>query len=137
MSNRLTDERYLLALRRIRQIIADGCPLSFCDSDTPGDKSNECSWGFCSDLSSHWPDAEDHIWPDQFKESGRVSPLYRQDHQFCPMDRRLLTKQCDGNGCFWSCRIFNRMRDPQITREQALALFDQAIQTIESRLTSN
>ena len=128
MSNlHMSDSRYLLALKRIRKSIEDGCPMMHCNSDVIGDKHSECSWGLCSDDPSHWPDAEDHLWPDQFKKNGRIAPLYLKTHQACPMDRRMQAGKLDINGCFWSCRVFKRRKDAEVTKEQALALFDEAI----------
>lgn len=131
---KMSDNRYLEALKRIRKSIADGCPLMFCNSDTIGDKHNECSWGLCSDDPQHWPDPEDHLWPDQFVKNGRVAPKYLKVHQPCPMDRRMQAGNLDINGCFWTCRIFRSKKNPKPTREQALALYDEAILRIQTNV---
>jgi len=132
---KMSSERYLLALKRIRKSIADGGPLQCCNSDVLGDKHNECSWGLCSDDPRHWPDPEDHLWPDKFVKDGRVAPKYLMVHQVCPLDRRMQTGNLDMNGCFWTCRIFRPKKNPTPTREQVLEYYDQAIQRIEGMLT--
>lgn len=128
----LSDERYLAALKRIRALIANGINLVAEDSDVMGDKFTHCTWGLCSDRKSHWPDPEDHLWPDQFVEHGRVAPKYRDtDKQECPL---CVPHEGSGfKGCFYRCRVFQRkMKTP--TREQALRLYDEAIARVEARV---
>lgn len=129
---RLPAERYLLALERMRQRIAGGLPLMAEDSTTIGNKYTDCSWGLCSDDREQWPDAEDHIWPQQFEREGRVAPL-DIPHVGCPMDRREPSTK-DMNGCFYTCRIFSPERGvPRPTREQALELYDIKIKSTRER----
>ena len=131
----MSDERYLLALKRIRKSIADGGQLTFGNSDSMCDKHNECSWGMCSNDPAHWPDAGDHLWPDLFEKEGRVATLYFKPHQVCPMDRRMNNGNMDvSDGCFWNCRVFRAGKGQKVTREQALELFDQAIARMENNL---
>ena len=124
-SSYMSDERYLAALKRIRQSIEDGCPLESENSNSMGDKYNECSWGLCSPLKEHWPDAEDHIFPDLFIKDGRIAPKHMKSSNFCPLDKRgsWWTEQ----GCFWTCRIFRKGKNHLPTREQVLAFYDEAI----------
>ena len=128
----MPDERFLAALKRIRADIAEGRELNAVDSDNPGDKYNDCSWGTCSRLPEHWPDAEDHLWPDQFVEHGRVAPKYHKDGQHCPMDA---DPPKDGHafGCFYRCRVFKRKHQTP-DRDEALRLFDAAIERMEKKL---
>lgn len=130
----LTDDRYLAALRRIRANIAARSPFTSDDDDTIGNKHTECSWGLCSHRKEDWPCMEDHLWPNQFREQGRVAPLYRKKHQLCPFDRRMTAGTVDdlamSQGCIYTCRIFRPKKDPKMTRELALELYDQAIERI-------
>lgn len=105
MSSYMSDEMYLAALLRLQSFTdpGRGYPLRCEDSNTPGDKYNWCTWGLCSDKWEMWPEPEMHIWPDQFKERGRIAPLYRESHQLCPCDIRDVST---GNGCFWTCIVF-------------------------------
>lgn len=128
----LSDDRYLAVLKRLRARIANGLPFKAHDDDTPGDKSTACSWGLCSDDRAAWPNAEDHLWPDEFTNGGRVAPLYRQRHHRCPIDTRNnadLLKS--GNGCFHTCAHFSKHYT--LTREQVLARYDEQISHAEGR----
>lgn len=133
----ISDDRYLAALKRIRASIESGIPCEPDNSDVIGNKHNHCNWGLCSGRKEDWPNPEDHVWPDQFIKDGRVAPLQRQNHQVCPMDTRMQEIQGDpdinwGNGCFWACRIFKRRkRETFPTRDEAIALYDQAIERIK------
>lgn len=119
--------RYLLALERMRERIAGGLRLEFEDSTTTGNKYTHCSWGLCSEERAAWPDAEDHIWPQQFEREGRVAPLDIPSPG-CPMDRR--EGKDDGNGCFYTCRVFNPLeRGKRPSQEQTLELYDIKIKT--------
>lgn len=109
----LPQDRYIAALERIKgQVENDGLKLDFEDSTTTGDKYTHASWGLCSGSAAQWPDAQDHLWPDQFKAHGRVAPLYRKERQFCPMDTRPFHTKPPSSmdlfqGCFYTCRLFN------------------------------
>lgn len=132
----LSDERYLAALKRIRGIIVRGyLSLDFNDCTDIGNKSTECSWGLCCDKHSHWPDAEDHLWPS--RRNDVVVTLYRKGHHFCPFDRRMRfrnEKTNMGNGCFYTCMVFHRGSRSLPTREEAIALYDEAIRMIEEKI---
>lgn len=118
---RLPQDRYVAALRRQRDRIANGLPFDAVDSDTIGDKFTHAAWGLCSDDPAAWPDAEDHLWPDQFEQHGRVAPKYRAEHQRCPIQSK-----GGASGCFYSCLIFKNRMGPK-SRDQAVALYDAAI----------
>lgn len=125
--SQLPKHRYILAMQRMKNLIEDGRPLNFVDSNYVGDNYVDCSWGLCNDSAALWPDAEDHKWAEQFTEQGRVAPLDRLPGCQCPLDRRP-KDQLDGMGCFWSCMVF---RAPQgiamITRDEALHLYNEEI----------
>lgn len=127
---RLSTTRYVLALKRIRGIIAAGCGVNAYDCTIPGDKNTECDWGFCSESQRHWPDAQDHVFPVDFQRRGRPSPLGLGDGQKCPIDRRA-PEDITVNGCFHSCRIFQAKRGETPTRDEALALYDHEIARFE------
>jgi len=108
----MTDERYLVALKRIRGQIVNNSELSYYDDTAMGSKDTSCTWGLCSSFKEQWPDAEDHLWPDQFRDHGRVAPKYKQDGQLCPFDRRDPEERMTRWGCFYHCRIFHPEKDP-------------------------
>jgi hypothetical protein len=118
----LSQGRYLAALYRQRDRIIAGIPFEAVDSDVIGDKFTYASWGLCSEDRDAWPDAEDHLWPDQFEKTGRVAPKYRNANQPCPMQRK-----GGGDGCFYSCRIFKGGEITANKRRQAIDLYEQQI----------
>jgi len=107
-------ERHLLALKRIRAIIASGAAKGAVDSDEIGNKYTTCKWGLCNETKEAWPDPEDYIWPDQ---KDRVAPVQRP--RSCP----LRMHDSVTHGCFYQCRAFKT----KLTREEALALYDVEI----------
>lgn len=125
----MPQERYVAALRRQRERIAKGLPLRAVDDNTPGDKSTTCTWGLCSEEREAWPDAQDHLWPDQFIERGRVAPLYLKPKQKCPLDLRDL-KDADLNGCFFTCRVFQAAKGARPSREEVIHLYDNRIKEV-------
>lgn len=121
--------RYQVALARLRRLIAEGLPLVFEDSTMIGDKYTHCSWGLCSRDVAAWIDAEDHLWPEQFRARRRVAPKFRTQRQRCPWDQRP-RDGADGDqgmqyGCFYACRVFQQRPEP--TAEEALLRYDQAL----------
>lgn len=150
-SYRLTDERYLAALKRQRDRIAKGLPLVVSDSTTPGDHYTDCAWGLCSMSPTVWPDAEDHLFPEAFLEDGRIQPKHRAPGQLCPLDvhparnpgvrgaggPRVVGDQPDPMGCFYTCRMFQAGRTGfprRPTRKETLALYDAEIARAEGAL---
>lgn len=115
----LPNSRYVAALKRQRDRIAAGLRFEADDSNEIGNKYTHASWGLCRRDAGAWPDAEDHLWPEQFVERGRVAPKYRRQHQPCPMQ-----KKSGPNGCFYSCRIFKYGEITKNKREEAVALYD-------------
>ena len=130
----LSNERYLVALKRIRQLIVDGEVLAGYDCTDVGCKNNECSWGFCCETLEHWPDKEDQIWPELFPN--RIAPKSRDNGQWCPLDSGMHGKFRDKYntdskyGCFYRCLFFQRKKP---TKEQVLALYDEAIKAAEEK----
>lgn len=128
----LPDDRYLAALERQRARIENGNPLVFADDNTPGDKDTSCSWGLCDNNKEAWPDPQDHMWPDQFIERGRVAPRYLEEKQTCPLDTRP-RPNTSPNGCFYTCRIFQAKRGQRPDREETLRLYDVELARIRKR----
>lgn len=128
----LPQPRYIAALKRQLARIEGGVTLKAVDDVTPGNKSTECTWGLCTDEKEAWPDAQDHLWPDQFTKRGRVAPLYRRKHQKCPLDRRELASE-DPNGCFYSCRVFSPNKgDLAVRRIDVVTLYQRRIAEVEN-----
>jgi hypothetical protein len=128
----MTDERYLAALQRRRQQIAEGRELEAWDDDSPGAKTTECTWGLCSEsLPDDWEKPIDMMWP---RDKYRSTPKYREKHQMCPLDRRT-QEEVTMNGCFYTCRIFKRERGQQPTTQAfVLSLYDKRIEEAEQRI---
>ena len=118
--------RYVAALERIRKLILKDVPLRAVDDTTPGDKSTTCTWGLCSDAKDAWPDAEDHLFPEDFTKYGRVAPKYLRSTWLCPIDARDPSKtRSDLNGCFATCRVFQSKKRP--TQGQVIDWYDLRI----------
>jgi hypothetical protein len=128
----MSDERYLAALYRQRDRIIAGTSFEADDSDVIGDKYTHASWGLCSREKEAWPDAQDHLWPDQFTKHGRVAPKYRNEHQACPMQRK-----GGGSGCFYSCRIFKSGEITARKRAQAIELYEQKIGNVRGQIEAH
>ncbi len=127
----MTNDRYLAALYRQRDRLIAGLEFEAVDSDTMGDKFTHASWGLCSRDAGAWPDADDHLWPDQFEQYGRVAPKYRKGGQICPMQRK------EGPfGCFYSCRIFKTGEISRKTRQRAIELYEARIGKIRAHMSA-
>lgn len=120
-------ERLLEIGKKIRAKIAAGSKLILDDSNVIGAKHTHASWGFCCDEADVYDQPLDHIWPAEFKEHGRVAPLSRPRGMACPFRQA----PEDGNGCFWSCKLFQS--DGRIKRKTALAHWDGWIADKERR----
>lgn len=135
---RLSDDRYLAALRRFRDLVASGIALEGYDDNTTGNKSTEVNWGLCSYDPAQWPDPQDHVWPHRFTTEGRTAPLYRQENQPCPFDHGRdddVKPNEVRNGCFWRCEFFKtRKYGPVPNQDTILARYDQIIARVEARL---
>ncbi len=117
--------RYQDALRRLAMRISAGEELRYEDSNETGNKHTICSWGLCSNDPEQWPDADDHIWPDQFTEEGRIAPRYLRPEQTCPMKGT----GRKGHGCFYSCKVFQG--NPP-SRLEAMDLVDKHLEQVEA-----
>lgn len=123
----MSDRHYRQALENLKGVIEKGQQLDKEDSDEVGNKYTTCSWGLCAENKEVWPTPEMHLWPDQFRKSGRIAPKYRKTHQLCPLD----TRECDGdnfNGCFYTCLAFKRKGT--LTKESVLELIEKRIKEI-------
>jgi len=129
--------RYLAALRRFRDAIANGLKLEGYDDNTPGNKSTEVTWGLCSHDPALWPDAQDHIWPYSFTSEGRSAPNYRSKGQMCPFDSQRDDAEADPSGCFYRCAFFQtrKLRAPRPDQAEILARYDALIAVAEGRTT--
>ncbi len=135
---RLTNERYLAALERQQRRIAEGLPLVLCDDNSPGSRSTTATWGLCSDEREAWPDAEDHMWPEDFLGAAqRVAPLYRErSGQACAFDDLKRDADPTMRGCFWRCMLFRPKpwRSPLPTREEAVQLYQIRIDNARNKM---
>lgn len=119
----LSQARYVAALERIRGLIIDDLPLVAECSIESGNRNVSCSWGLCSEAKVAWPDAEDHLWPDQFIERGRVAAKYLRPHHLCPIDSRKPDYSTNLLiGCFITCRVFQEPKRP--TQGQVIDWYD-------------
>ena len=113
-----------------RLIASDEIALNAWDSDVTGDKGNECSWGMCCREKSYWPDAQDHLWPNDFIKNSKIAPKYKDIGQHCPLDAE---PPINGKpyGCFYRCLIFDKKRKTP-SRDEVLALYDATIERFEN-----
>ncbi len=129
----LSNERYVVFLERMVERLKAGLNFSYYNCDEIGAKEFYCSWGKCSRDAEAWPDAEDHLWPDEFIKRGRVAPKYNTLRNFCPFDRRVsdhfsgkpeIARSPDG--CFYRCMIFCA-KGSLPTRKEAILLYEAQI----------
>ena len=131
----LPTNRYLAAMKRLRDLILKDTPLRAEDDTSPGNKSTSCTWGLCSSEKEAWPDAQDHLWPDQFVSEGRIAPKYLQAKERCPLDRRENGPR-EPNGCFYTCQVFSPLRGETSLQDpvKVLQLYDLRIAKTEAVL---
>lgn len=117
---KLTFDRYIVALKRIREQINNGNKFEAEDSTTIGNKYTHCSWGLCSCNHEQWPDKEDHMFKRTIKQPLAVK--YLSKRQICPFDK---TNKQEPEGCFHRCMIFqDRIDKLPNFKEKALELYD-------------
>lgn len=131
--SRLSDEEWLAALKRARELIAAGLPFDAFDCDETGDKSTEASWGMCSESLDLWPSFDLHMWPVEFITQGRRAHRSSAGGvQRCPFDR---DPSPPPYGCFYRCQIFSPpRRGSRPTRDEAIAAYDREIAELTARL---
>lgn len=129
----LPQVRYVEALRRQRGRIASGLELNLVDSNAQGDRHSSANWGLCSDEKAAWPDPEDHSWPDQFVEDGRVAPRHRTEGQDCPFDdpKRRRPNDTGTWGCFYRCMLFQSKSTERPDGKRALELYDDMLRKLK------
>lgn len=121
----LNDGQHFQALIRFRDAIAGGMVLEYFDETAIGFKDTQATWGQCSRVLEMWPDKETHLFEPN---NGYARVKYHRDRQMCPMDKR---KHHNGQGCFYSCRIF---QGPVPSKEEALKLYDISIERVKKIL---
>jgi hypothetical protein len=121
---KLSKERYIAALKRIRNQILGGSKLEYEDSEVVGDKYITCSWGLCSNSQKQYPDKQDWFRPKPLFD-GRISALDNPEFSHCPMDSEQESKET--YGCFYRCRIFGAKKKDLPSREEAVRLYDITI----------
>lgn len=138
----LPKDRYKAALARLRDLIAEGRSLLYETRMVSDERVIYCSWGLCASDATTWPDAEDHLWPEDFAAFKRAAPKWRRDEHQCPMDVRSEDGYASSRSCFHTCRIFQSLRrqkrrDQRLrqipTREEALALYDAQIKRMRKK----
>lgn len=101
-----SDASYHRTLLELRRRVLAGVKLRWFDDDTPGNKTTGCTLGTCDD-----------------KLRGLRDGVYATNSQPCPHDRRFFEqnglptglKERDGNGCFYTCRIFKAKKNDHET----------------------
>lgn len=138
----LTDQQYLDVLKRQLTLIENGAIATSEDCDDIGAKHTSFSWGLCSDERETWPSAELHLFPDDFRRSGRIAPKYLTGKQPCPLDTRTAEdRKTDLNGCYYTCAYFQsgklRKKHKQdyvpLTRETVAQKYRDQISVVELR----
>jgi len=136
----LPHHRLVAALKRFKNKIESGVPLSYFDDNTIGNKDMGCTWGLCNDTVEDWPDIEDHTFPLSFADNERSSALHH-GHLTCPFDHpwpqdhKRKHSNVKGNGCFHRCLIFQRRE--QMTRERALQLYDERLSELDDSVVDD
>ena len=129
----LTYRQLLGVLLALRNKIADGMKCDSEDSDEVGNKHTTCTWGLCTDDQEVYNDNRMHVFPKDFDERGRMTPLVPPG-PLCPMQR--VEKGSRTFGCFYQCRVFRPTKSDKTppSREEALKLYDQQIKQVLGEL---
>jgi hypothetical protein len=128
----MTATRYRLALFRLIPIVLT-VPLHYWDCTVIGAKETVCRWGLCNGTIDLWPDAQDHLWPHEFRRYGRIAPLYQLDGQLCPLDKTVEGANTPddlkiwSSGCFYRCLVFSG-NSKEVTRDRVLANIDKLLE---------
>lgn len=114
-----SDASHNATLLELKRRVATGVSLHAYDDTTRGSKNTECTLGLCDDSI----------------EEMRDGVYARHEGHNCPHDARYFTKDGeptgktgrDLNGCFWTCRVFQRKHrgGSVIERIKAIQLIDE------------
>lgn len=113
-----SDASHNRTLLELKRRVAEGVALTAYDDNTRGSKNTECSLGLCDDSIE---DMRDGVYA-------------RHEGHNCPHDARYFTKTGeptrhgkDLNGCFHTCRVFQRKHrgGSVIERINAVQLIDE------------
>ena len=136
---KMTNEQYHAWLIHNRSRIWQGLPLEAWDDETIGNKDMYVSWGMCSDDMAAYPDPETWAYGPITKpnhlDPTRIRVIDRGKDHHCPFDRRLVgdfKNTNEYNGCFWSCRIFEK-EIKKDDRDKAIEWFDKAIEKAKKK----
>ena len=117
----LSRAQWFHAMKRLRQLIVKGRPLTGFDDTTIGCKDTQCHWGMCGRTKEVWED-DCRMWPDRPVEH---AVKYSPPGALCPLDRR---ESGGPQGCFFSCRYFSPKKgDEKLTKEFVIKLFDSRL----------
>jgi hypothetical protein len=120
----MSDELYLAALKRMSEHIETGLPLVLWNSRIVG---THCSWGLCNNDPKQWPNPLYHVWPMDYLNKSRVTPVRQKSYHFCVFD----SQECApgtldaSKGCFWRCTIFQEHFRP--STNNAILLYERMI----------
>lgn len=126
----LTDQQYRELLQRQLRRLQEGVEKTSVDSDMRGSKVTEFSWGLCSETLEVYPTEDLQLFPDDFRDHGRIAPKYRDhERQPCPLDIRSdKQRKEDRNGCYYTCAHFKGHRyKGHLTRETAIKRYEERI----------
>ena len=101
------------------------------DCTIPGFKNNTCNAGLCND--AELCTRKIAMFPDDFPL--RKDIKYREDYQKCPIDKRT-ADQLDGNGCFYTCRVFQAKKKQRLSKEEVIRLYKEQITLTKDMIKS-
>ena len=131
-SRELSAKQTLQVLENMLKYVEDGGRLTADDCNEMGNKHTSCSWGRCTANKDVYNDPHMHTFPQDFDETGRMSPIDWYKKFPCPFDSRDKPEEF---GCFYHCKIFT-IRGGIPTREQAVKIYKSAIKKFSSQLFS-
>lgn len=124
----LTDKQYLQLLKRALKIVQNMSKVQAEDCTIRGCKDNTCNAGLCNDNQLCTPKIA--MFPKDFPQ--RKDIKYLEDYQKCPLDWRT-ESQLDGNGCFYTCKIF-QAKKKKIPNGEIVRLYKKQIKWAEDRI---
>ena len=110
----LKDEHYERLLDKIETLIPQYDSFQVIDSTDIGNKSTTSNVGLCNEELTEYDMA---LFPEFFHEE-RKTMKYRESHQLCPFDRRVVDisqgKEVSfSRGCYYSCSLINKMKNKE------------------------